>query len=84
MLVILYFFFLEATLLQHHLTYLSLLVLVQLLNEKRKQTSKFMIYLSFAKLHFSSTFNYVQFNHINLDIKVPALPSAPHVPLPSK
>ena len=25
-----------------------------------------MIYLSFVKLYFSSTFNYVQFNHINL------------------
>ena len=25
-----------------------------------------MIYLSFVKLYFSSPFNYVQFNHINL------------------
>ena len=25
-----------------------------------------MIYLSFVKLYFSSTFNYIQFNHINL------------------
>ena len=43
-----------------------------------------MIYLSFAKLYFSSTFNYVQFNHINLDIKVSALPSALHVRLPNR
>ena len=33
-----------------------------------------MIYLSFVKLYFSSTFNYVQFNQINLDVKAPALP----------
>ena len=43
-----------------------------------------MIYLSFVKLYFSSTFNYVQFNDIKLDIKVPVLPSAPHVRLPSR
>ena len=49
-----------------------------------KQTSKLLIYLSFVKLYFSSNFNYVQFNHINLDIKVPALPSAPHVRLPNR
>ena len=36
-----------------------------------------MIYLSFVKLYFSSTFNYVQFSHIKLDIKVSVLPSAP-------
>ena len=41
-----------------------------------------MIYLSFVKLYFSSTFNYVQFSHIKLDIKVPVLPSAPQVRLP--
>ena len=36
-------------------------------NEKKnKQTNKLMIYLSFVKLYFSSTFNYIQFNHINL------------------
>ena len=33
---------------------------------KNKQTNQLMIYLSFVKLYFSSTFNYVQFNHINL------------------
>ena len=43
-----------------------------------------MIYLSFDKLYFSSTFNYVQFDHIKLDIKVPVLPSAPHVRLPNR
>ena len=43
-----------------------------------------MIYLSFVKLYFSSTFNYVQFNHIKLDIKVPVLPLAPHVRLPNR
>ena len=43
-----------------------------------------MIYLSFVKLYFSSTFNYVQFNDIKLDIKVPVPPSAPHVRLPSR
>ena len=41
-----------------------------------------MIYLSFVKLYFSSTFNYVQFSHIKLDFKVPVLPSAPQVRLP--
>ena len=50
-------------------------------NEKKnKQTNKLMIYLSFVKLYFSSTFNYVQFSDIKLDIKVPVLPSSPHVP----
>ena len=54
-------------------------------NEKKnKQTNKLMIYLSFVKLYFSSTFNYVQFNHIKLDVKVPVLPSAPHVRLPNR
>ena len=43
-----------------------------------------MIYLSFVKLYFSSTFNYVQFNHIKLDIELPVLPSAPHVRLPNR
>ena len=38
----------------------------------------------FVKLYFSSTFNYVQFNHIKLDIKVPVLPLAPHVRLPNR
>ena len=42
-----------------------------------------MIHLSFVKLYFLSTYNYVQFNHINLDIKVFALPSATHVRLPN-
>ena len=41
-----------------------------------------MIYLSLVKLYFSSTFNYVQFSHIKLDLKVPVLPSAPQVRLP--
>ena len=36
-----------------------------------------MIYLSFVKLNFLSTYNYVQFNHINLDIKV--LPFLQHL-----
>ena len=43
-----------------------------------------MIYLSFVKLYFSSTFNYIQFNHIKLDVRVPVLPSAPHVRLPNR
>ena len=43
-----------------------------------------MIHLSLVKLYFSTTFNYVQFNDIKLDIKVPVLPSAPHVRLPSR
>ena len=43
-----------------------------------------MIYLSFFKLYFSSTFNYVQFNHIKIAVKVPVLPSAPHVRLPNR
>ena len=43
-----------------------------------------MIYLSFVKLYFSSTFNYVQFNYINLNINVSALPSAPHVRLQNR
>ena len=43
-----------------------------------------MIYLSFVKLYFSSTFNYLQFNHIKLDVKVLVLPSAPHVRLPNR
>ena len=44
-----------------------------------------MINLSFVKLYFSSTFNYVQFNQINLDdVKVPALPSARHARLPNR
>ena len=34
--------------------------------KKNKQINKLMIYLSFVKLYFSSPFNYVQFNHINL------------------
>ena len=54
-------------------------------NEKKnKQTNKLMIYLSFVKLYFSSTFNYVQFNYINLNINVSALPSAPHVRLQNR
>ena len=43
-----------------------------------------MIYLAFVKLYFSSTFNYVQFNHIILDVKDPVLPSAPHVRPPNR
>ena len=43
-----------------------------------------MIYLSFVKLYFSSTFNYVQFYHIKIDIKDPVLPSAPQVRLPNR
>ena len=43
-----------------------------------------MLFLSFVKLYFSSTFNYVQFSHIKLDIKVPVLPSVPHVRLPNR
>ena len=51
---------------------LSKLFSADLINKKKtkqnknKQTNKLMIYLSFVKLYFSSTFNYVQFNHINL------------------
>ena len=41
-----------------------------------------MIDLQFVKLHFSPNFNHVQFNNINLDTKVPAIPSAAHVRLP--
>ena len=41
-----------------------------------------MIDLQFVKLYFSPNFNYVQFNNINLDTKVPAIPSAAHVRLP--
>ena len=51
---------------------------------EKKKTNELMIHLSFVKLYFSSTFNYVQFNDIKLDIKVPVLPSAPHVRLPSR
>ena len=43
-----------------------------------------MIDLSFVKLNFSSNFNYVQFNQINRDIKVPAISSAPHIRLPNR
>ena len=50
---------------------LSKLFSADLINKKKnknknKQTNKLMIYLSFVKLYFSSTFNYVQFSHINL------------------
>ena len=48
---------------------LSKLFSAGLINKKKwkeKQTNKLMIYLSFVKLYFSSTFNYIQFNHINL------------------
>ena len=55
-----------------------------LTDKKKGKKSKLMIYLSFVKLYFSSTFNYVQFNHIKLDIEVPVLPSAPHVRLPNR
>ena len=41
-----------------------------------------MIDLQFVKLYFSPNFNYVQFNNINLDTKVPAIASAAHVRLP--
>ena len=54
------------------------------MRKENKQTNKLLIYLSFVKLYFSSNFNYEQFNHINLDIKVPSLPSAPHVRLPNR
>ena len=37
-----------------------------------------MIDLQFVKPYFSPNFNYVQFNNINLDTKVPAIPSAAH------
>ena len=66
---------------------LSKLFSAGLINKKKwkeKQTNKLMIYLSFVKLYFSSTFNYVQFNHIKLDVRVPVLPSAPHVRLPNR
>ena len=43
-----------------------------------------MIDLSFVKLYFSSNIYYVQFNHFNRDIKVPAIPSAAHVRLPNR
>ena len=36
-----------------------------------------MIYLCFVKLYFLSTYNYLLFNHINLDIKV--LPFLQHL-----
>ena len=36
-----------------------------------------MIYLSFVKLYFLSSSKYVQFNHINLDIKI-SRPFLPH------
>ena len=52
--------------------------------KKREKKTKLMLYLSFVKLYFSSTFNYVQFSHIKLDIKVSVLPSAPHVRLPNR
>ena len=50
---------------------LSQLFSADLINKKKnknknKQTNKLMIYLSFVKLYFSSTFNYIQFSHINL------------------
>ena len=37
-----------------------------LTDKKKGKKSKLMIYLSFVKLYFSSTFNYIQFSHINL------------------
>ena len=43
-----------------------------------------MIYLSFVNLYFSSAFNYIQFNDIKLDFKVPSLPSASLVRLPNR
>ena len=43
-----------------------------------------MIYLSFVNLYFSSAFNYIQFNDIKLDVKVPSLPSASLVRLPNR
>ena len=66
-LVTLYFFSWEASPLQHNLTYLKF-ISAGLIDKKNKQTKKLMIYLSFVKLYFSSTFNYVKFSHINLDI----------------
>ena len=66
-LVKLYFFSWEASPLQHNLTYLKF-ISAGLIDKKNKQTKKLMIYLSFVKLYFSSTFNYVKFSHINLDI----------------
>ena len=55
-----------------------------LTDKKKGKKSKLMIYPSFVKLYFSSTLNYVQFNQINLDVKVPALPSARHARLPNR
>ena len=43
-----------------------------------------MIDISFVKLYFSSNTNYVQFKHINLDIKFPVIPSTPRVRLPNR
>ena len=43
-----------------------------------------MIYLSIVNLYFSSAFNYIQFNDIKLDVKVPSLPSASLVRLPNR
>ena len=63
----LYFFSWEASPLQHNLTYLKF-ISAGLIDKKNKQTKKLMIYLSFVKLYFSSTFTYVKFSHINLDI----------------
>ena len=70
-LVTIYFFCWEASPLQHNLTYLKF-ISAGLIDKKNKQTNKqtkkLKIYLSFVKLYFSSTFNYVKFSHINLDI----------------
>ena len=55
-----------------------------LTDKKKGKKSKLMIYLSFVKLYFSLTFNYVQFNQINIDVKVPALPPARHARLPNR
>ena len=43
-----------------------------------------MIYLSFVNLYFSSAFNYIQFNDIKRDVRVPSLPSASLVRLPNR
>ena len=60
------YYFSEKQLRYNIISTLPIFVVVVLINQKNKQTNKLIIYLSFVKLYFSSTFNYVQFNHINL------------------
>ena len=87
MLVTLYFFSWEATPLQHNLTWPNFFNASLIEQQKNKQTNKQTSWwYTFRLLNFIFHQLLIKYNSMtlnNLDIKVSALPSAPHVRLPA-